>query len=307
MKKLLSIGPLFIVIASFLWSLDGLLRRSLYVLPPIIIVFYEHLLGFIILAPFLLTSLKSVKTIKPKAWGALLWVTLLSSIAGTLFYTAALGQVNYIQFSVVVLLQKLQPVFAIITAAFVLKEKITREFIIWFVVAMTAAYLVSFPSLVVNWQTGRGTIIAALLAVAAAFCWATSTAFSRYLLLRLSTLVTTALRFGLASLLGLGFVFALGQQQTLTALTLGQWLALLTITFSTGMVALFIYYYGLKKTPVRITTICELTWPMSAVFIDYFYFHQGLNATQLLGAAILLVAIYRVSIMARHHDNQPTT
>ena len=34
------------------------------------------------------------------------------------------------------------------------------------------------------------------------------------------------------------------------------------------MLALAIYYYGLKRTPARITTICELVWPASAVFID---------------------------------------
>ena len=49
MKKLKSFGPLFIIIAALLWSLDGLLRRGLYSLPPSVVVFYEHLVGFAIL------------------------------------------------------------------------------------------------------------------------------------------------------------------------------------------------------------------------------------------------------------------
>ena len=80
MKKILSLGPLFIILASFLWSLDGLLRRSLYVLPPLIIVFWEHFIGFILLLPLLLPNWKQISAIKPKTWGAFTWVTLLSSI-----------------------------------------------------------------------------------------------------------------------------------------------------------------------------------------------------------------------------------
>jgi len=61
------------------------------------------------------------------------------------------------------------------------------------------------------------------------------------------------------------------------------------------MVALVIYYYGLRKTPARVSTICELVWPASAIFIDYFVFKQSLTWTQFLGIAILGVSIYHVS------------
>jgi drug/metabolite transporter (DMT)-like permease len=72
-------------------------------------------------------------------------------------------------------------------------------------------------------------------------------------------------------------------------------LTLLLITFSTGLVALGFYYYGLKKTPARITTLCELVWPASAIFIDYFLYHKTLTLTQIAGVLLLLVAIYQVT------------
>lgn len=299
MKKILTFGPLFIILASILWSLDGLLRRNLYVLPPIIIVFYEHLIGFLLLTPLLFPHVKQITALKPRVWGAFFWVTLLSSILGTLFYTAALGQINFIQFSVVVLLQQLQPIFVVIFAWIVLKEHIDKTFIYWLVLALFGAYLVSFPDLSVNLQTGRGTIIAALLAIGAAFSWGSSTAFSRYALLRLPSLVATGLRFGLASILGFIFVFLLGSQGQLVSLTQPQWLMLLVIALSTGMVALLIYYYGLKQTPARVSAICELTWPLSAVIIDYVYFHKSLTPTQMIGYLLLLTTIYRVSLMSK--------
>ena len=82
MKKLLAFGPLFIILAAFLWSLDGLLRVSLYSLPPIVVVFWEHFIGFLILLPVLLPKWKEVASIKPRVWGAFAWVTVLSSILG---------------------------------------------------------------------------------------------------------------------------------------------------------------------------------------------------------------------------------
>ena len=48
------IGALAIIIAALLWSLDGIfLRPHLTSISPILVVFLEHSLGFIILIPFL--------------------------------------------------------------------------------------------------------------------------------------------------------------------------------------------------------------------------------------------------------------
>ena len=97
--------------------------------------------------------------------------------------------------------------------------------------------------------------------------------------------------------LNFAFLFILGEKQlpALTKINPQQWLMLLAITFSTGMVALVIYYYGLKKTPARVSTIAELVWPASAIFIDYFLYKSILSPTQILGVILLFIAIYHVS------------
>ncbi|MBI4078725.1 MAG: DMT family transporter [Candidatus Levybacteria bacterium] len=299
MNKLRSFGPAFIILAAFLWSLDGLLRRSLYVLPPMVVVTYEHLIGFILLLPLLIPHIAKIKKIKQKAWGAFAWITLLSSILGTYFYTAALGKIQFIQFSVVVLLQQLQPLFVVFFAWLLLKEHVKKIFVLYVAIALSGAYMVSFPDLKVNLETGQGTAIAAAFAVLAAFCWGSSTAFSRYVLLQLPTVVATGLRFGLAAVLGFFFVFVFNQQEALTSLSQTQWLTLGAIALSTGMVALFIYYYGLKRTPASVSAICELTWPLSAVIIDFVFFQKTLSTTQTIGALLLLFAIYKVSLMSK--------
>lgn len=295
MRKLLSTGPIFIIIAALLWSFDGILRRSLYSLPPAVIVFYEHILGAVVLLPVFFKFLKELRVMKRKEWISILIVSLFSGALGTIFYTAALGMVQYIQFSVVVLLQQLQPVWAILAASILLKERITRDYAKWAVLAIVSAYLISFRDLRVNITENTGTLAASLLALGAGFVWAVSTSFSKIVLNKVSFWTATILRFWLAPVFALLFVIVQGQSQFLTSLNFSQWQSLSVITFSTGMVALLIYYFGLRKTPARVSTICELTWPASAIFIDYFLYKNGLTLTQILGVVLLFISIYHVS------------
>jgi drug/metabolite transporter (DMT)-like permease len=295
MKKLLAFGPLFVIIAALLWSFDGVLRISLYSLPPAVVVFYEHLLGALILLLISFKWFKDLKKMSRKEWLAIVIVSLFSGALGTIFYTAALGKVNYSSYSVVVLLQQIQPIWAILAASIILKEKITKKFILWAVLALVAAYMISFKDLQVNLATGAGTIAAAALALGAGFMWGTSTAISKFVLKKVSFLTGTAMRFFLAPVFALMFVIGGNQTQSLFILTQAQWVTLLIITLSTGLVALGFYYYGLKKTPARITTLCELVWPASAIFIDYFMFHKTLSMTQIAGVILLLFVIYKVT------------
>jgi len=298
MKTILSFGPIFIIFAAFLWSFDGLLRRSLYALPPLVVVFYEHFIGFLLLIPFIIGHLHLLKGITKKTWGAFLWVTILSSICGTVLYTAALGKIQYIQFSVVVLLQQLQPAFEVFFGWLLLKETIHKRFIPWFIVSLIGAYLVSFPDMTVNLTTGQGTVIAALFAIGAAFSWGSSTAFSRYALLQMPSQLVTGIRFGLASLFAFIILVVTGQYGRIFMVNESHILFLVVIALSTGMVALSIYYYGLKRTPVWVSSICELAWPVSAICMDYFIFHKTLTVTQWLGTVIIIAGIYNIT---KHH------
>ncbi|MDP3941322.1 MAG: DMT family transporter [bacterium] len=295
MKRIMHFGPLFVMIAALLWSFDGILRRSLYTLPPAVIVFYEHILGAVILLILFKKWFPDLKKMRKKEWIAIGLVSLFSGALGTIFYTGALGQVNFIQFSVVVLLQQLQPIWAILAARLLLKEPLRKNFLIWAGVALVAAYLITFKTLSVNLSTGQGTMIAGLLALAAGMLWGSSTAISKYVLNKVSFLTATALRFFLAPVFALMFIVSQKQTGQLFTLSMTQWGTLVLIALSTGMVALAIYYYGLKKTPARITTLYELVWPASAVFIDYFFYHNGLSVTQGIGVVLLAGALWKVT------------
>lgn len=294
MKKIaLYSGPIMIVIAAVLWAFDGMIRRSLYVLPPLTIVFFEHLFGSLIIAPFFLPKFKVEKLTK-RVLGLTFIVALMGGLIGTIFFTGALGQIHFISFSVVYLMQKLQPIFALGSAWLLLKERLNKKYFIWAAVAAIAAYFVTFPNGYINFGTGSGTVIAALLALGAAFCWGTGTTFSKMLLKEVSVVEATGLRFFGTFAMGLIALLLTGTLGTLTAATPSQFALFILIALSTGLVALYIYYKGLQKTPVSISTFLELTFPLLAIFIDAVVYHTVLSPSQYLAAAILLFSIYKI-------------
>ncbi len=299
MKKLFNYGPLLIIIAASLWAFDGIIRRSLYVLPSITIVFYEHLVGAAILFPYLVITIFKEK-LTWREFFLLIFIAAFSGVLGGLWFTTALLKVNFISFSVVYLLQKLQPVFTITTARMVLKEKVNRQFFKWALLALVAAYFVTFKNGIINFATGGGTIIAALYALGAAFAWGSSTAFSKLALKNKPSTYITALRFFFTAVLAFGMVFALGQSKSLPTITFSELARFLLIAVSTGMVSVIIYYKGLKKVPASVSTILELVYPMLAVLIDATLYKTFLAPSQYLAAVILLFAIYQISKVQRY-------
>ena len=288
-------GSAAVVAAALLWSVDGLLRRHLYTLPAPVIVFWEHTFGFIVMLPILAFSWRYFKQLTRRQWLAITGVSLLSGAAGTILYTAALGRIQYIPFSVVVLLQQLNPVFAITASAMLLREPLTRRFIGLSAVALVAAYFATFPDLGVNLSTGNGTLVAAVFAVGAAAAWGTSTAFSKYALKGTSSLHVTAARFGITPFFALIFVALSGNMHQVGTITASQFKYLVAITFSTGLVALMIYYFGLKRVKASRSAILELAWPASAVLVGYFWLHQSLTLSQSIGGIVLTGTILMIA------------
>ena len=296
-------GPLFIIIAALLWAFDGLIRQHLYSLPPITIIFFEHLFGLIILFPFIYKYLSArtnhsdgFKTkLGKREWWLIVLISILSGLLGTLWFTTALVKVNFISISVVFLLQKLQPIFAITTARIFLKEQLDKRYIKWALLAIISAYFVTFKNGIVNLQTGEGTIIAALYALGAAFAWGSSTTFSKMLLINIDAKLSTFYRFLITVLVALPVLLLFGYGNRLSSPSISQFGFLALIAISTGMVALLIYYKGLAKTPVHISTILELTFPFIAIILDMFVNHAFFSATQWLASFILVYAIYKIS------------
>ena len=288
MKRILA--PLAVIFAALLWSLDGLLRQELYHISPFVIVALEHSIGALIFLPFLFKSIPKIKKLGQRGWISIFWVSICGGVLGTYFYTKALSFVNYIDLSVVVLIQKLQPLFAISLAGVILKEKLSKRFMFLAVIAMFGGYLVTFGNKPFgNWDDKS--TIASLCALLASFCWGSSTVLGKHALKQLTFEVVTGMRLFITAIIALIIIAYSGGFSDISSLRPENYTTIIIIVFSTGTIALSIYYYGLQNLAASHTTIYELAWPLSAVFIDWTLKGKTLSLVQIIGALILLCSM----------------
>jgi drug/metabolite transporter (DMT)-like permease len=293
MKNKIMIGSLSVVIAALFWSLDGtFLRPNLYQLPSLLVVFLEHFLGFVVLFPFLILYRHQIKLINRKQWGAIFWVALFGGVLGTTFMTKALFLTGFKDISVVILLQKFQPVFAILIASMLVGERFPKKFYIYSLIAVLAGYFVTFKNPLLITSLPSTTYLVPLYALLAAFAWGSSTAFGKYSITSIHYGVLTALRFGITALIMVIPALYL-YWSSISLITSKQWGIFGIIVFTSGALSMYLYYFGLKKIPASVATLCELAWPVSAIIFDYFLNHNSLSPTQLIGAVVLLIAVYK--------------
>jgi len=290
-------------LAAFLWSLDGVfLRPKFYAFPVNTIVFLEHLLGLVLLSPIIFINWKKVLKIKRKTWGALLWVSLFGGLIGTLmitkaFFSAIDGEVS---FATVIILQKLQPIFALLMARVILKEKLNSKFYWWAGLAIIASYLLTFSKGGFNFGLFDLENKAIWFAFLAAFSFGSSTVFGKRLVNVLSFSLATALRFVMTVVLAGLLMLVIGNYSSITTIDILHWKLLLVITLSSGAMAMYIYYFGLKRVPASLATIAELFWPLSAIGLDYLINKNVLTPVQILATFILLVSFYKIVTLEKN-------
>ena len=290
MKTLKYLPPLAVVTAAVLWSFDGLLRQNLASVSSFLVILLEHIIGAILFIPFLIKGWAEIKNLSQRVWISVMWVAVFGGIIGTFFYTKALSYIGFIDLSVVVLLQKFQPLFAIALAAVILREPLTRQYLTYAAIAVVGGYLVTFGNGMPTFSANDATLIASLMALCAAFAWGSSTVLGKHALGHLSFFTLTSLRLWVTSIVAGAIFFALPDRPDPTALSGNEWLFILAIVLSTGSVALFIYYYGLKHIPATHATIYELFWPLSAVLIDWLIRGRLLAPSQMIGGILLVAA-----------------
>ena len=289
-------APLFIIVASSLWGVDGIvLRPALFTLPVPLVVLIESSIVAILLTPFFIRRFDELKKLSSMDWLAFLGVALSGGAIGVMAITKALFYVNYVNLSIVVLIQKLQPVFAILLASVFLKERLPKTFFLWAGLALVGAYLMTFGLALPRWALGNKITIAALLSLLAAFSFGSSTVLSKRALKHVEFKLGTYLRFIISSLVMLIIVIGAGELTRVNEVSNKQIIIFIMIAFSTGGPAIFLYYYGLRRITASVATICELAFPLTAVLLEYFLRGNMLGVVQWLGVLILLLSIIKVS------------
>lgn len=291
-------GIWYVALGATLWGLDPLFRILLLKsFTSAQIVFIEHVLLAIYALPVLmkyrrtLTGKLSIAVI-----GALLFISWGGSAIATILFTAAFshGSANAI-----LLLQKLQPLFAIILARVLLKETLPSKFSAYIGVALLGTYLLTFGlSLPGMGLKDLGTI-SCLFSILAAVLWGGSTVMGKFLLQKkLDFPVVTSLRFLLALPLLTIVLLASGDQWQLNGSSSELTMIAVNLLFQAffpGLLSMLLYYKGLSSTKAFFATLAELAFPAVGVCMNWLVFGQKLTIGQLVGFILIWLTLWFMS------------
>jgi drug/metabolite transporter (DMT)-like permease len=284
------VSVLLVALGAAMWGTDGILRVPLLeVASPSQIVLLEHLVLLLYSVPAVVLGWRFFRGLGMAQWISLLVIGWGGSALATLLFTKAFAVGNP---TVVILLQKTQPLFAIVLAAVLLRERLGWAYWPCFAVAMIGAYLISFGNLDAFAALGSAELLAAALALGAALLWGSSTVLGRLVLKDMPFHALTGARLLLAAPLLVVIVViqdAVGGLGSAFASEPGRVILLALIP---GLLGLLLYYRGLTGTRASYATLAELAFPATAVVLNWTFLGVGVSANQVLGFVLLWGAVF---------------
>ena len=275
--------PLILVaVGAGLWGTDGLFRRGLALeLPAATVVFWEHLILVAITFPLVLRFFRAAPRLNGRDIAALLLVGVGASAVATMLFTQAFSYGNP---TTPLLLQKLQPVIAILGAYLLLGERLLPRYGRYFVLAVGGAWLISFSD---PTNVSVSELAPALYAIGAASLWGLGTVLGRHLTAKIAPAHLTAIRFAIGLPASAIIVSAKGETSVAAGIGLGDFGTLIMLALIPGLAGLAIYYRGLAGTPASAATLAELTFPLTAILIGWSVFDTIPTRTQWAGILVL--------------------
>jgi drug/metabolite transporter (DMT)-like permease len=297
-KQQSSKGVWLIALGAAMWGLDGVFIVALLQhLTSSQIVWLEHLLLFFFAAPVLVWKRHELKQLNRGDWFAVLFIGWGGSALASILFTAGFTHGNP---NVVLLLQKLQPIFVILLASWMLKERMSKDFYVLLVTALIGAYFLTFGLHIPTSDLNSSQLIGSLYAIGAAALWGGSTVMGKRLVSKVSFTTLTALRFSIALPLLTFILFAqhpdwtkIGQALTFVPV----WSNLLYQTLVPSLLSLLLYYRGLNGVRASYATIAELAFPATGLLLNWLILNQTIDLGQWVGFTIVWLAVLKLSRM----------
>lgn len=287
-------GTFFIMIACFTWALDTLIRYPLLGAgySTLQIVLLEHLTLLLFVSPMLWRYRHVYRHMSTSGFLSLFFIGGIGSAIGTLAFTEAF---HYLNPTVVILLQKLQPIVAILLAYWLLKERIEGRFLQWAAVILLGSFVMMWPDLRTlgnaQWHYSSDTI--SLLkgygyTLIAVIAWGAATVCGKYL--SHQNVPANAIMSGrfVAGLLVL-LPMALVQSDSLSIMTSADLSLVVVMALLSGFIGMWFYYQGLKTISAQLATLAELSFPVFAAVINWVFLDMGLTGYQIIGGMMLIL------------------
>lgn len=283
-----------VALAASLWGFSSLLREPLaQELPPLTVVFAEHVVLVFLVSPWIIPAARALAASSTRTRYGVLVIGAGSSALATTMFTAAFRLGDPITPQV---LQKLQPVLAILLAGILLRERVTTRFPVFAAPALAGAWLLTFPD---PFGVHLQGLLAGALAVGAAVLWAAGTVLGRMVSTELSFSHITTLRFGVGFLTLLLMVVVSGSS---VAVPVDLVPSLVLLALVPGFLALVLYYVALHSTLASRATLAELMFPLTAAAVGVTVLDGRLDASQWAGFALVLASVISLAAHERRAE-----
>ena len=290
-------GFLLVAMGAALWGTDALFRWALaFELPAAVVVFWEHVILVLVTSPLLVRFLRNRPQLTGKDLAAILFVGAGASAVATVLFTQAF---TYGDPTTPLLLQKLQPIIAVLGAYLLLGERLLSRYWWYFAFAVAGGWLISFRS---PFDVSVSEAAPALLALGAAALWAMGTVLGRHLTSKIAPNELTAVRFAIGLPTALIILIARNETSVALEVTLSDVWALALLALVPGLAGLMIYYKGLQSTPASNATLAELAFPLTAIFVNWIRFDSAPGLSQWVGIVLLSATIV---VMSRVGNRDP--
>lgn len=288
-------GILLVILACVLWGIDTLIRYPLVNsgIHPTHIVFYEHSLLTLMFSWCLIPKLRNIGELRVADIFSFFIIGGVGSAIATVCFTESFQFLNP---SLVILLQKFQPVVAILLASLILKEEIRLPFVLWAGVCLIGGFMLSSPDIIrfyglmvnnMSLVTSDGALRGYSLVGISILGWGAATVFGKRLTLQ-----------GFETKTILGGRFLVGLLTLLPFITWNHNLLiedinlisrLVIMVLISGGLAMWFYYQGMQRLSAKTTAIAEMFFPFFAVVVNWIFLDKQLTHVQLAGGVILIV------------------
>jgi drug/metabolite transporter, DME family len=280
-----------VAVGAGLWGTDAWFRKGLAgeTSAPTL-VFAEHLMLVVLTLPFLPRALRTFRGIPGTAKLAVVVIGVGASAIATALFTLGFQRAAvHNDFVTPILVQQLQPVFAIGGAVLLLRERLRPRFALFVLPALAGVWLVAFRN---PFHVGIDNVVVVAFSLGAAALWALGTVLGRFVAPSVPPVELTTLR----------FLFGLPAAAVIVAMNgaafwvpdLSSSFAVLGLVLVPSLLALFLYYQGLRRTAASRATLAELAYPLIGALVGL-TIGKSLTVSQLVGLVVLAASVTLLS------------
>ncbi|AKB20123.1 MULTISPECIES: DMT family transporter [unclassified Methanosarcina] len=276
-----------VIAASVIYGFAGIFFLYIKNMAAGPVVFCQLLLGFLVLAAYLAATGKlSGIRLRGKRKAMLLLGVWQAGVMLS-YYTA----VNFTNVSMSVLLLYTAPLYVLLIAPVILKEKISTKNLAALTLSLTGVVVVVGPTSLVSATAGAGYLYGVLMGLFSGFFYACIIMTSRYLRDEYSGMEQLFLSTGVTLVILFPFMLQISSAALLENLPVLLFLGVMITSLGS-----ILYFTGLEHVKAQNASIISLLEPVSAIFFAYLILNDPVSRATLLGCLLILASSLLMSL-----------